>query len=104
VDVEDGAARLDAGDVGEDHRDAAQVCGRRSDVGREGLGGEHLLEEGALGGDVSAEVERGVAEDPVDHVALLCGHRRSFHRGRPRGHPGGLGEHEILIEASDPPG
>ena len=34
-----------------------------------------------LGGDVPAEIERGVAEDLVDHVALLGGHCRSFHRG-----------------------
>ena len=83
VDVEDGAARLDAGDVDEDHGDAAQVAGRRADVGRQGLRGEHLLEEGALDGDVPAEIERGAAEDLVDHVALLGGHCRSFRRGGP---------------------
>ena len=74
VNVEDGAARLDVGDVDEDHGDAAQVSGRRVDVCWQGMRGEHLLEEGALGGDVPAEIERGVAEDLVDHVALLGGH------------------------------
>ena len=88
VNVEDSAARLDVGYVDEDHGDAAQVCGRHADVCRQGLRGEHLLEEGALGGDVPAEVERGVAEDLVDHVALLGGHCRSFRRGEPgRGVP-----------------
>src|ERR1035441_1329800 len=90
MNVEDGAARLDVRDVDEYHGDAAQVSGRRADVGRQGLRGEHLLEEGTLGGDVPAEIERGVAEDLVDHVALLGGHCRSFHRcggggGGPRG-------------------
>jgi hypothetical protein len=36
-----------------------------------------------LGGDVPAEIERGVAEDLVDHVALAGGHCRSFHHGGP---------------------
>src|SRR4029077_8115250 len=83
VNVEDSAARLDAGDVDEYHGDAAQVPGRHADIGRPGLGGEHLLEDGARGGDVPAEIERGGAEDLVDHVALLGSHCRSFHRGGP---------------------
>jgi hypothetical protein len=69
MNVEDGAVWLDVRDVAEDHGDTTQVAGRRADVGRQGLRGEHLLEEGALDGDVPAEIERGVAEDLVDHPA-----------------------------------
>src|ERR1039458_1247993 len=98
MNVEDGAARLDVRDVDEYHGDAAQVSGRRADVGRQGLRGEHLLEEGTLGGDVPAEIERGVAEDLVDHVALLGGHCRSFHRGGGgAGAPGSRAAYKILI-------
>src|ERR1035437_2394277 len=101
MNVEDGAARLDVRDVDEYHGDAAQVSGRRADVGRQGLRGEHLLEEGTLGGDVPAEIERGVAEDLVDHVALLGGHCRSFHRGGGgAGDPGGRGAVENLSSSS----
>jgi hypothetical protein len=67
--------RLDVRDIDEDHGDAAQVAGRRADVGRQGLRGEHLLEQGALDSDVPAEVERGVALDLVNHVTLLGSHR-----------------------------
>jgi hypothetical protein len=95
MNVEDSAARLDVSDVDEDHGDAAQVSGRHADVCRQGLRGEHLLEEGALGGDVPAEIERGVAEDLVDHVALLGGHCRSFHRGGPGRVPRQPGQYKI---------
>jgi hypothetical protein len=37
VNVEDSAARLDVGDVDEDHGDAAQVSRRHADVCRQGL-------------------------------------------------------------------
>ena len=73
VNVEDGAAWLNAGDVDKDHWDGAQGAGRHAHVGRQGLRGEHLLEEGALGGDVPAEIERGVAEDLVTTMFALLG-------------------------------
>ena len=72
--VEDHAAGLGTGDCDEDHWDSTELPRTRVNVGRERMAGQHLLEQMALGDDVAAEVEGGVAQHLLDGLTLFSAH------------------------------
>ncbi len=80
--VEHHTVRPGTGDVDVDNRDAAQRVRRGDDVAGQGLGGQHLLEQGALERYLSPQVEGGIAEDLLDRLALLKAHRRAPGAGK----------------------
>ena len=75
--VEQRAGRVGVRDLDEHHGDSAELAARGEDVGRERVFGQQVLEQRALGLDVTAQVEGRVPEGLVDRVALLLRHNSS---------------------------
>jgi hypothetical protein len=74
MDVQDDLSGVSARDVDIHDRDPAETGGRGLDVGANGRRRHHLIEDGPLLVDLTAQVERRGSQHLVQFVALLLAH------------------------------